>query len=314
MLIAPILAAALQSPCPVTNGPSTGHPMKMPAQDIDNTFVVAPRTVDGRALRFYTDSGGATLVFAGIAGDAHFAVSGSGEHQQAMLPPLACDAFVPNPHAPGFRLAPDAMKAKMPIPEPDLAGILGAFWFDGRTWTWDYPGGTLYWRAGGDVPRVDGAHVAQLGFQKENGVHSAGFPRISATIDGKQYDFLLDTGAVSRFTAAAATQLHASDGPHGSSFITATIAAALHRAHPDWPYIARGEAGTNADMIRIANVRIGGYDSGPAWFAIRPDKNFTEFMSQFMDRTVFGSIGGAVLHSFRLTVDYAGEKAYFEKP
>ena len=37
-------------------------------------------------------------------------------------------------------------------------------------------------------------------------------------------------------------------------------------------------------------------------------------MSRFMDKTIEGALGGNVLRSFRLTVDYPGAAAYFEKP
>lgn len=296
-----VLAAALYDAC---GTPTAGHPVRIPADDAHDTFYATPITADGKKLRFYTDSGGATLIFGTVAHDDGFALSGTGEGQTAMLPPLACDAYIPDPRPPGFRVAPDAMRTRLLVNDPNQSGVLGAFWLDNRTWTWDYPGRALYWRANGDVPNVTPAHVVDLGFQKEAGRHASGFPRVSAEIDGVSYDFLLDTGAMS----LVSHELRA------SSFITASIAARWHSGHPGWPYVVHGEGGSHADMIRVANVRIGGYDSGPAWFAVRPDANFAHFMSQWMDKPVSGSIGGSVLRAFRMTIDYPGEKAYFEKP
>ena len=296
-----VLAAALQGACET---PAPGHPVRIPADDVNDTFYATPITADGKKLRFYTDSGGATLVFASVAHSDGFPLTGTGEAQTALLPRLACDAYVPDPQPPGFRVAPDTLRSHLLVNDPNQSGILGALWLDNRTWTWDYPGRALYWRANGDVPDVAADHVAELGFQKDAGKHASGFPRINVQIEGVAYDFLLDTGAMS----LVSNELRA------SSFITASIAARWHRAHPDWPYIPHGEGGSGADMIRVANVRIGGYDSGPAWFAVRPDKNYSQFMSQWMDKPVVGSIGGSVLHGLRMTVDYAGEKAYFEKP
>ncbi|HET9028722.1 MAG TPA: hypothetical protein VFN49_00980 [Candidatus Aquilonibacter sp.] len=265
--------------------------MKIPTDDVNDTFYATPRTTAGESLRFYTDSGGATIIFAGVT-------------PGGTLPALSCDAFIPLPAAPGFRVAPDTMRKQLLVDDPAQSGVLGALWLDGRTWTWDYPGRALYWRANGDVPRVPQDHTVALGFQKQDGKHTTGFPRVTAQIDGVSYDFLLDTGAMSLVSG----QLRA------SSFITASIAARWHAMHPDWPYRKGAEGRSHADMIRVDNVRIGGFDSGPAWFAVRPDANFTHFMSQWMDKPVVGSIGGSALHDLRMTVDYTAEKAYFERP
>ena len=67
-------------------------------------------------------------------------------------------------------------------------------------------------------------------------------------------------------------------------------------------------------MIRVPSVKVGGWEVGPVWFTRRADKNFHEFMSRFMDQTIEGALGGNALRSFRLTVDYPGAVAYFEKP
>jgi len=66
-------------------------------------------------------------------------------------------------------------------------------------------------------------------------------------------------------------------------------------------------------LIQVANVRVAGHDTGPAWFATRPDGNFHNYMSQWMDKRVEGALGGSALQSFRITVDYPGGAATFER-
>jgi hypothetical protein len=66
-------------------------------------------------------------------------------------------------------------------------------------------------------------------------------------------------------------------------------------------------------MIQVRELRVGGQIVGPAWFTMRPDKNFHEFMSQWMDRPVDGALGGSVLRYFRVTLDYPGATATFER-
>lgn len=46
-------------------------------------------------------------------------------------------------------------------------------------------------------------------------------------------------------------------------------------------------------MIEVPTVLVAGYSAGPL-FTRRPDKNFHEFMSQWMDRKVDGALGGVL--------------------
>jgi hypothetical protein len=48
------------------------------------------------------------------------------------------------------------------------------------------------------------------------------------------------------------------------------------------------------------------------WFTIRPDRAFTQFMSQWMDQPVVGALGGSALQYFRVIADYPNARATFE--
>jgi hypothetical protein len=75
---------------------------------------------------------------------------------------------------------------------------------------------------------------------------------------------------------------------------------------------------TNADetvpgmaMIEVPEIQIAGFRVGPVWFTERPDPNFHQFMSQWMDRQVDGALGGNAFRFFRVTVDYPAAVAHF---
>jgi hypothetical protein len=93
------------------------------------------------------------------------------------------------------------------------------------------------------------------------------------------------------------------------------LSAALVENKANLIYDGRQWPGLQADgmaLVQVSNVRVAGYDSGPAWFAVRPDANFHEYMSQWMDKRVEGALGGNVLRGFRVTVEYGVGVGVFE--
>ena len=67
-------------------------------------------------------------------------------------------------------------------------------------------------------------------------------------------------------------------------------------------------------MIEVPSISIGGHAVGPVWFTVRPDRNFHQFMSRWMDRRIEGAVGGSAFRYFRITLDYPNAVAEFEKP
>lgn len=194
-------------------------------------------------------------------------------------------------------------------------GLLGAQWFADRCWEFDYPGRSLRLLECGSLPDVAAEHRVPLHFQvDETGKHTTAFPRITVEIDGEPLDLLFDTGATSTFTEAALAQI--ADGEsavRAVGFITRTVAVRWRERRPEWRWIDTGEQGTGMALVQVDNVRIAGHDSGPSWFAVRPDQNFHEGMSQWMDKRVEGALGGNALRRFRVTVDYRQGAATFER-
>ena len=85
-------------------------------------------------------------------------------------------------------------------------------------------------------------------------------------------------------------------------------------------YAGGGNAGAPFanDFVELFNrgssaVDVAGFRTGPAWFSVRPDKAFHEYMAQWMDRPVDGALGGETFRDFRITVDYPAETAVFER-
>ncbi len=297
VLIAAVLSLVASPACH-----PAGLPVAVPVVERHATFTARPRTASGSPLRLLLDSGGGgPLIFAKVA--ARVAPAGKLA--------WACGAALP--FVTRFAVAPDAMRAGDPIVGNAIDGILGGTWFDGHVWTWDYGAGTLVLRAPGDDPYVAPAHAVALGFQTDRGAHTTGFARIPATIDGKTYQFLLDTGAHTRVTPTAQRQGNFPAAAFATNFVGASIAARWHAEHPSWPYVAKAEIESGAAMIQVPAVEIGGYRTGPAWFTLRRDASYSHFMSSYMDAPVVGSIGGETLKRFRLTIDYPKARAYFER-
>jgi hypothetical protein len=191
-------------------------------------------------------------------------------------------------------------------------GILGAAWFAGRIWTWDYPRRRFSLESSTWRPQW-AARCVRLGFKTSaTSARVANFPRIDVAVAGRRLPLLLDTGAETYLSDPALSQLH-DGGPRmrATSMISASVFSAWHRAHPDWPLIDDAQVGTHAAMIRVADVDIAGLHSGPVWFTHRSDASYHSFMSSMMDRRVEGSLGGNALRRFVMTVDYVGARACF---
>ena len=135
-------------------------------------------------------------------------------------------------------------------------------------------------------------------------------------IDGQTINLLFDTGATVRLTDQALARL--ADGQPASratSFISKTTFDRWHARHPDWKVIEHADANAGGEpLIEVPEVTVAGYTVGPVWFTRRADKNFHQWMSQWMDKEIDGALGGSALHYFRVTVNYPGAVAVFERP
>lgn len=297
----------------------SGGPRTIPTAFEENIIFATPVSTTGQTMKLLTDTGGGTFLLAtattrlGLDARAEKITAGESEMTVTPFPEFRPDAWIPNPVQGDGRMPvyPAEGEVKSFV-DRGWDGMLGQAWFGNRIWTFDYPGKRLSLHATVPAPAA-GAREVPLAFQRRDGRRSSHFPRIQAEIDGQTLDLLFDTGAQSPLTPAAVAAMGGTANFRGSAFITRTVFDGWRARHPDWLVVPAGEAGMGSDLIRVDNIRVAGFDTGPCWFAARADRNFTEWMSQWMDKTIVGALGGAALHHFRITADYPGSRAWFEK-
>jgi len=314
LLTLPFLLAAAPTP------KAADSTVELPVVYEADRFFVAPVTAKGETLHLYTDSGGGMFLLESAVKRTGLPVKRTvpGDKSGETLRLTALPVFRPGAAIP----PPLAHDGLLPILSETKGadafrdGLLGQAWFSGRVWTWDYPGHKLLWHPDGGLPAVDPGHRVTLGFKTEGGQRVADFPRIQATIDGETLDLLFDTGAMIALSLEALAKL----GDQGPALRATSFMAAVHfdqwrKKHPDWKVIENADQNLNGEpMIEVPAVTVAGYTVGPVWFTRRPDPNFHQFMSRFMDKQVEGALGGSALKFFRVTVDYPNAVAAFERP
>lgn len=324
-----VVALLLASACSGARTPATRSPatptdsvaaQRLPTIYLADRFAMAPVTADGDTLVLYTDTGGGlNMLWESTVRRLRYPTErqpmGNDTASLVTLPPLSPGATIPLPQpippfGERFYVAPESQQGFA------RDGFLGRTWFADRVWIFDYPGRTLSIVTSGDVRTGASAHSVPLGFQTDSGgIRTTHFPRIRVEIDGDSLDLLFDTGATIALSDAALTQL-ADGGPaeRGGSFITQQIFERWRSRHPDWLVIEGADRMINMPIIRVPEISVGGYVVGPVWFAMRPDRNFHQFMSQWMDRRIDGALGGSAFRYFRVTADYPRAVALFERP
>ena len=278
----------------------------------------------GQELRLYTDTGGGLFIKQAAVERLSLisepltdplALREVGDRARTTrLPTFALAAFIPPPLADGGRMMvlPAELAGRQLPGTSDDDGMLGQAWFDGRIWTWDYPGQVFRLELPGWKPAAE-ARRLPLGFKTDaQGQRQAAFPRMEVGIAGKTYSLLLDTGAMTVLNPSALMAL-GEDGPaeRATSMIADSVFRAWRKAHPEWRVIEDAQAGMGSAMIEVPEVIIAGYKVGPVWFTHREDRNFHDFMSSFMDARVDGALGGNAFRHFVMTLDYPGAAAYF---
>jgi len=290
----------------------------LPADFRDHRVLLVPRLEDGRTLTFFTDTGGGFNAISELAVErlglplAEPLQGENGPVPTVAFPGFANNAGIPAPPADNW------MERRLVVAPADRMtedGFLGGRYFGDGIWDFDYAARTLKRQERARAWR--GASEVALGFQtKADGQRTTHFPRIAVIIDCETIDMLLDTGASATLTAASGEFLRRPAGTViGTSFIVQEIFDRWRSQHPDWPVIEAGDAlqGAVFPMIRVPSVTLAGIKSGPVWFTVRPNPNFDEYMSRFMDAPVRGAIGGSALKYYRMQIDYPGARAFFSR-
>lgn len=289
----------------------------LPADFSHHRIFLAPVTESGDTLKFYTDTGGgANMIYESTVRrfglQAEWIRAGDDSILVAPMPEFQASVSVPPPPD----LGPFGDHLRVYSGERQglgRDGFLGRLWFANRVWEFDYPKGSLSYITAADWEPEPGGVTVPLGFQVDTeGKPTTYFPRITVSVAGDTLDMLFDTGATAFPGNDAAEMLGVNDGSViATSFIIERIYKQWRNKHPDWRVIEKGDIHTGMPMIEVPAVRIGSTEVGPVWFTVRADRNFTEVMSQWMDRQVVGALGGSGLYPFRVVVDYPGRRAVF---
>lgn len=285
-------------------------------------FFAVPETRDGQRLKLLVDTGGGGRagmywLTKATAEKLHLAAADC-QFGETHLPTAHLPDYKPQRGLPSPNSSPCGTSLLVfPLDDKRLEGQLGGAYLSGRTWTFDYPAQRMTLEGAAWRPDA-AARETRLGFQHdESGKQTTGFPRIAIVVDGEPLDMLLDTGATSFQTPAAAkiSGTPMVQGQGVASYITTGKLDAWHKKHPDWRVLEHADTAPVGQslqrIIEVPKVQIAGWTVGPVWFTERPDKNFHEFMAQMMDKPPEGAVGGNVFQHFAMTIDYPRETAYF---
>lgn len=286
----------------------------LPSRFVENRVFVAPITTAGDTLLFYTDTGGGSnLIWREVVDSlglqTEWQKMGADSVRVLSFPECQSHAAIPPPtDLPPF--GENLLVTKPPESPFHGVGLLGRTWFADRVWEFDYLEQEL---ALIDSGYASHPHRAALGFQTDStGRRTTHFPRIEVVVAEDTLDLLFDTGATVFLSENARAELNET-GPskRGTSFITESVFDRWRENHPQWRVIEQGDRFMNTPMIEVPEITLAGYIVGPVWFTVRPDKNFHEYMSQWMDKQVDGALGGSALQYFRVIVDYPNAQAVF---
>jgi hypothetical protein len=327
-----LLRVLSTTPHTVCSAPIGGR--QVPADFVgDRVFVrwVAPGY---QSLRVYTDTGGGLLSLfpkavqrlslpvdtlnwtEGADHGTQMTVRIPSALNDALVPPIPSAlsvGFWPKPKDSTTVLLLVEYDGSSPEDEPgyEWDGRLGSSWFADRVWTIDYPNRRIYFDGTKSVAPTDPSCWVPLGFKTDSTGHRTNsFPRITARIDGEEIQFLMDTGAHTELTDSAWRKVGSNEPRHrATSFITTQRFEQWHKKHPEWLIVPNAEKQGGASMMRVPTIEVGGQQIGPVWFTERPDRNFKDFMSQYMDQPIEGALGGSAWRYVTLVLDYPGAKA-----
>lgn len=125
-------------------------------------------------------------------------------------------------------------------------------------------------------------------------------PVVTFSVDGIPHNFLLDTGA--RYC-----------------IMSIALLDQWQTKHADWPHVrgAYGSANmllgpmdTKSSMLRVGPMQWGPFRLVGVGAVSRPANVYEKWMSQVVGHSIQGSIGGNVLRSFRVDIDYPKRQIY----
>jgi hypothetical protein len=269
-------------------------------------FFATPRVAsDGAVMKLWLDTDGSGFVFSeSVARWAlpTFTDRAKTRRRWTKLPEFAPNASIPAPLGREGRLAifiRDDDDRKDPI----LAGFdgqLGASWFQGRVWTFDYRTPAVLLRdalTGDDGTRVPVRFETGSDGQR---IDANQVPLLNVVVDGEPRTMSFDTAATVALNERARSRLaDALPAVRATSFIRRAALDALRVAHPDWPAVDDVSVQPRMAALRVPSVRIGTVDLGPVWFTTRPDDDVFDGEPKLV-----GKLGANAFVNRVVSVDY----------
>ncbi len=292
------------------------------AQYEQDRFIVTPVVAGGQTMRLLADTGGGVFFFDDSAQRLKLPVSGVSLNEYkgmaAKFPEFEPGSEIPIPKTEGdvVPLAPGPVRMHLSWLKKDIDGILGQGWFGERVWTLDYPARKLIYHPDGKATHSEQAHKLAMGFGKdEKGQRISYYPRIEVVVSGQTLDVLIASGSSVALSAEALKAIdEGGSSIRATSLIATTTFEQWKKDHPDWRVVPNAEEGAGEPMILVPELTIAGFKVTNVWFTQRPDNNFSENFSKWMDKPVIGAIGGNVLKEFRIILNYPASEAWLEKP
>lgn len=130
-----------------------------------------------------------------------------------------------------------------------------------------------------------------------------GFIRVEATVAGKPYGFLLDTGAA-------------------YTMVSQAVIDEWMAARSEWPRMTGAVGASNMiggsydaglTMTRLPEIILEPLHVAQLGIVARPAGTFEKWMSQMMTAPIVGAIAGNFLRGFRVQIDYAHGLTYLEQ-
>lgn len=267
---------------------------------------------DQDTLSFFTDTGGGRLIYPNAVAVLNLKIDSSGSGDQLMESVDLTESFkkreLPVPTGPQFILRQDRGEMY------NMDGLLGASWFAKQSWLFDYKQQQLAVLDSIQWDQIPDSGITPVYFLRDSlGTALTNFPRIDIIVERDTISTLFDSGATAFIKEAYQDRFEGFKAV-ATSFMSAKYFDQWREEHPEWTYLKEADTRIGEDMLQVPEITIAGHTIGPVWFARRADKNFIEYMSQWMDETVYGAIGGsAFAHFDQVLIDYSEGKAYFKK-
>lgn len=295
-------------------GRAVAQAIALPARVEGNVVLLTPALRGGARLRILVDSGGYDLIDAAAAArtgrvGAPVALRGRRGRTAIAFPDFE-PPRIPVPPTRWLVARSSALASTFALP---VDATLGPAWMSRYAISVDYPRRTVSFRD-------DAAHAVSVPLRIAAGPAPApDLPRtIVATIDvriaGEPLTMLLDTGSTALIGVAARSRMPDRSPVRQVCLIDVAVLARWHRAHPSWPYIAKGATlpgdppGARAAMIRVPSLLVGSVQAWPTWFVARNDRSTFAALSKQLGRPVAGDLGGDALRRWKVTYDLAAAR------